>query len=97
MANNPPSLRDLYRHLSNAGVTKLATKAGTTPGFLRQVALYDRRVSLGLADALVAAAPSDARLSVDGIPLTPAATRQLLVRRGKPHRYVYRSNPRAAR
>ena len=57
-----------------------AQQAGTTRGYLNQVAYSNKRVELGMADVLVAV--SGGRLRLDDLPLTENAQRQRAIREG---------------
>ena len=59
-----------------------AQQAGTTRGYLNQVAYSNKRVELGMADVLVAV--SGGQLRLDDLPLTDNAQRQRAIREGAP-------------
>jgi type IV secretory pathway protease TraF len=61
-----------------------ATKVGSTRGYLTQVAYGNKRIGLGLADAIVAV--SERRVTLGGLPLTETAIEQRRIREGRPAR-----------
>jgi len=60
----------------------LAKQAGTSRGYLTQVAYGNKSIELGAADVLVAL--SGGAVTLDGLPLTTNATRQRLIRERRP-------------
>lgn len=57
---------------------RFATKAGTTVGYCHQIAMGNKRMELGMADAFVAVANGD--LALDELPLTDRAKKQHVIR-----------------
>lgn len=68
------SFRTYFLGLDAAGRTAYADRAGSTVGYLLQVAYENRRVELGFADVLVAASANE--LTLDSLPLTDRAIEQ---------------------
>lgn len=77
----------LLAALSPVDRQAFAASASSTLGYLRHVARGRRNLTLGLADALVAAAKrlpaGSAPLSLDDLPLTASAAQQRALREGK--------------
>lgn len=59
-----------------------AQRAGTSRGYLNQVAYAGKQIELGMADVFVAC--SGGLLTLDELPLTDRAAAQRLIREGSP-------------
>lgn len=72
------AFHDYFFSMSVAERDVFATSAGTSRGYLTQVAYENKRVELGFADVLVAV--SGGRLGLDDLPLTENARQQRAIR-----------------
>lgn len=77
-----------WQNLTPEQRTGFATRVGTTEGYCRQLAYGDKKIELGLADAIVAAAQPD--IGLNDLPLTQRAQFQAEARKwdGKTERRV---------
>jgi hypothetical protein len=76
--------RTFYRQLPPDQREAFAAKVHTTAGYCHQI-VYGKRIELGLADAIVAVAPSfGGHITLDELPLTDRAKAQDLVRKSQP-------------
>ncbi len=90
--------RAFFREMPPLDRAEFAARAGSTVGYLDQVAYGNKQIELGLADVLVAL--SGGELTLDDVPLTDRAKRQRAVRSGQvpddPDRHAAPEDLRAA-
>jgi hypothetical protein len=68
-----------WQKLTPEARAAFAKRVGTTEGYCRQLAYGDKRIELGLADAIVAAAQPD--IALKDLPLTQRAEFQVEARK----------------
>lgn len=78
------AFKTYWQGLSAEQRERFASDAGTKASYCHQIAFGDKRLELGMADALVAV--SGGGLTLDDLPLSARAQRQRVIRAGKPPR-----------
>lgn len=74
--------RTYWQTLKGAERDDFANRIGSSPAYCHQLAYGDKRLELGLADAIVA--QSKGALTLDDLPLTERAAFQVKARRDGP-------------